>query len=129
VILLSHRPDLREVRRQAEQVDRRHRLRSELPFLQDLLYFPIEVVGAHLEGVHVDIHENRRRPFERDHLSGGEEREVGYEHCVPLSNAPGFQCQGHRFSSASAAYAMLHSYVSGKFRFQLLDRLAHDVCA
>ena len=90
------------VGRQAEQIDRDHRLGLEAVTLggRDRA---LDARRIEIERVRIDIGEHRRRAEQHDHFGGGAEREGRTDHRVARADALRHQHQHQRVGAAGAA--------------------------
>ncbi len=82
-----------------------------------------------VEGGGIDVHEDRRRAEEADHLGGCDEGEGGREDGVARTDLEGHERHQEGVGARGAADGMLHADVGGERRFQFPDLRAVDVLA
>ena len=84
--------DSLEIGGETKQVNGNDDTRREFACFSCLLNLALLVSHIHVEGVFIDIDENRRRALHSDDLSRGKEGETRHKHGIAWLHVPSFEC-------------------------------------
>lgn len=114
------------VGRKTEEIDSDDGARAELHVVVDGADSVVEAAGIHVEGVGVDVNEDRCSTFECNDFGSCEECEVGHEDSVAFADAKGFECEGEGIGAIGTGEAMFYAYIFGQLLLKLADGFTHD---
>ena len=116
------------VGREAEQINRDHRLRRQPGALGDR-HRAGDALGIDIETLRLDIDENGRGADQRHHFGGGAEGEGRTDHCVAGADALGHQHQLQCVGAAGAAHGVFGAAELRQLRLERPHFRAEDELA